>query len=45
VVECVGAIFGGHQGHQLIITDIKFTKKITIYHFRVSFPYPPVASP
>ena len=40
LVEGVGAVLAGHQGRELIIADIKFTKQITIYHVRVSFPYP-----
>ena len=44
LVERVGAVLRRDQGRELVITDIKFTKKITIYHVRVSFPYPPLAS-
>ncbi len=37
LVEGVGAVLAHHQGRELVVTDIKFTEQITIYHVGVRF--------
>src|SRR6516165_12490549 len=42
MVEGLGPVFRGDDRGQFIIADIKFTKKVTVYHVFDSFQFQPL---